>query len=183
MGRSSQAESLATGVLSMNELHMNAVTPSGIALSAATLLVIAAPFQASATAVSTNLGVSAVVSASCLISAVSVARGHLTGLTTAPNGAWAVTTACTDGTNAVVTLGRVGASGTSLLRTIANGPNGLARVLPLSIGRRTFVWDKAGAVLAAETGPTTRSPAGGAPTATSVPTESNQNVMVATVTL
>jgi spore coat protein U-like protein len=117
----------------------------GFVLSAATLLLMAASLRASATTIaSAKLSVSAVVSASCAVSTARVPVGGgaltVTNLSTALNGTGVVSTACTPGTNAVITLDRVGAVDTPPALAIAAGPNRVAYPLSQSSGRRAFVW-------------------------------------------
>jgi len=121
----------------------------GSILSAATLVIMAASLRASATTIaSANLGVSAVVSGGCAVSAARVPVGSgvltVTNLSTALNGTGAVSTACTPGTNAVITLDRVGAADTPPAFAIAAGPNSVAYPLSQSSGRRAFVWGNDG---------------------------------------
>ena len=137
----------------------------GSILSAATLVIMAASLRASATTIaSANLGVSAVVSGGCAVSAARVPVGSgvltVTNLSTALNGTGAVSTACTPGTNAVITLDRVGGTDTPPVLPIAAGPNSVAYPLSQSSRRRAFVWGSDGASAAVRQGHTSASAEG-----------------------
>ena len=117
----------------------------GSILSAATLVIMAASLRASATTIaSANLGVSAVVSGSCAVSAARVPVGSgaltVTNLSTSLSGTGAVSMACTPGTNAVITLDRVGGADSPTALPTGVGPNSVAYPLSQSSGRRAFVW-------------------------------------------
>jgi spore coat protein U-like protein len=119
-------------------------TLRGAALSAAALLIMAPSFHASATTALADLNVSATVPANCALSTAPVSAGGpdvaVTDVSTAVNGAGAVTTVCSKGTNAVITLGCIHSTATPPLPTLLNGPNSVAYSLGQSSGRRAFVW-------------------------------------------
>jgi spore coat protein U-like protein len=137
----------------------------GSVLSVATLLLMAASLRASATTIaSANLSVSAVISGGCAVSTARVPVGigalTVTNLSTALNGTGAVSTDCTPGTNAVITLDRVGAADAPTAPAIAAGPNSVAYPLSQSSRRRAFVWGSDGASAAVRQGHTSASAEG-----------------------
>ena len=152
--------------------------------SAAVVLLMALPFQASATSSVTNLQVTATISTSCTISTGSAASrpvdAPVTNLSTPLRSAGAIRTTCTGDTNAVITLAPGGGADAMALHGAAKGFDTMAYALPPD-SSRTFVWGAAPSA-ASERGATSEMPADGRPEGDPASVRTDSSTIVATVT-
>lgn len=165
-----------------------------LGLTATTALFLAASSASQAGTATSNLSVTATVSANCTISTAPVAFGAydpiVANATTALNGTGTVTVTCTTGSAATITLGQgtnpaTGSTDTAPLRQMKDsGTDVLAYSLFQDTGRTT-VWGNTAGTGVAETGTGTVQNVtvyGAVPAGQNVPAASYSDTVVATVT-
>lgn len=165
-----------------------------LGLTATTALFLAASSASQAGTATSNLSVTATVSANCTISTAPVAFGAydpiVANATTALNGTGTVTVTCTTGSAATITLGQgtnpaTGSTDAAPLRQMKDSATDVLAYSLFQDTGRTTVWGNTAGTGVAETGTGTVQNVtvyGAVPAGQNVPAASYSDTVVATVT-